>query len=626
MKLNINKLQQGGRVYFSAVANPYSNEAIQDQYQEKTTKGATSGKEKGLISDSMLKSLVENALPNEFQKFLTLMIKAENSSEKGDFNNRQDYYNMLQYANQMIQQKDYVEKVEKQSFDNDSYNEIAVNNRGYIYVTDGKKIETVHVSKYDHEKHQALTIGDLINVRKFSPNGIDDSEMINTIGNSVGLSKINDFIRGILEKLGNSDNKVEAYQNLQDILGNYAKQPSERQLKTIQGLLSVSNQLGPDAIFKTSEEYNSKDLESALQYIMGMLPRNMRNQLEADYVVSGGKYEDAGKYTINLIKTALDANNNVKYNYEIDYDKTLNKDSDKKQSSEKTHNQTMLELFFNGDLNRSTITISDTNYKNKYAMQVQGTIIPKLTTDDNKTVDNTPLSIALSGKGMGKYLDYSKTWMGYDKISEGMLNNILYTNDEVGNVWMPVDSEGNIDWNAMHSYSKSEDEIKYKEVQLGRSLTPDEKNQIHAKNRSVIQYDSNGNPTKNQNVAQFLMTHGFTIDDHVESSNTLTRELTGSEETNMRKFIKDIYKNLKKVGNVGKMQGWGWLTNTGILPDDIVQVPIFIKIRDNAAINAAHYADQGSLVKNNTLQDDMLIQQQQQSNLNFTASSQDLYN
>jgi len=52
-----------------------------------------------------------------------------------------------------------------------------------------------------------------------------------------------------------------------------------------------------DAIFKVSEGQSSKNIQDAFKYIIGMLPKNMRMQLQGKYVAElGGKYEDSGDY------------------------------------------------------------------------------------------------------------------------------------------------------------------------------------------------------------------------------------------------------------------------------------------------------------------------------------------
>jgi hypothetical protein len=118
---------------------------------------------------------------------------------------------------------------------------------------------------------------------------------------------------------------------------------------------------------------------------------------------------------------AATAANYTKISHSIDYEANINKAAGTDAEKTKTHNLTMAELLFNGDLNNTQIKITDPNYKNKFALVANGTVIPALVNDKNEAVTNAPLSLALSGRGLGKYLDFSQAYVGFDKVSEGML-------------------------------------------------------------------------------------------------------------------------------------------------------------------------------------------------------------
>jgi hypothetical protein len=72
------------------------------------------------------------------------------------------------------------------------------------------------------------------------------------------------------------------------------------------------------------------------------------------------------------------------------------------------------------------------------------------------------------------------------------------------------------------------------------------------------------------------------------------RELTGSEGSFVENEIETVYDQL------------GLEINNYNIWDDIIQVPVFIKIKDNASINASYYGKQGSLVPKTTVQQDMV--------------------
>ena len=136
-----------------------------------------------------------------------------------------------------------------------------------------------------------------------------------------------------------------------------------------------------------------------------------------------------------------------------------------------------MEMFFNQNLNNVSegITISSPTYKHGIAIKVQGNKIPALTIDGGSaTVGKGPLTALLeaNGKGMGKYLDFSKSYIGTDKVFEQQLNDVYYSHGEVANVWMPVDEQGNIDWRSVTAFSEAEDEISSKRESRAKPCCP----------------------------------------------------------------------------------------------------------------------------------------------------------
>ena len=65
---NIEKLQTGGQVFFSAVANPYSNAAVADRTATAASQSSKSGSE-GLISKELMNKLYEKGIPVDVDNF-----------------------------------------------------------------------------------------------------------------------------------------------------------------------------------------------------------------------------------------------------------------------------------------------------------------------------------------------------------------------------------------------------------------------------------------------------------------------------------------------------------------------------------------------------------------------------
>lgn len=601
MKLNIQKFAAGGQTYFSAVANPYAQQPSAEQTGASSKSSGAEDSE--LVPKAVLNELIKNGLPNDVDAFMKHVSEFEKTIDYQGVN-KNALYALLSEANRVIKQGDFLKQAETSAIQNNAIDEIAISPKSELFVIDSdSNIKKVHVSRFDSKKHHALTVGELLEYRKYAPELTQNHEIATIAGHSIGLEKIQEYISKIINTVGTSESTSEAYTDLVGLFGQAAKRPTGAQLKAMQEMYGVAEELGLDAIFKYKDTQKSKNIEQALSYVMNILPQNMKNQLIANSVAQGYSYKEAIQNAGLTIKGAFDASNDIKQDYSITYDQTLNKaakttSSQNLASSEDTRHQTTVEMFFNQDLNRGDITISDARYKNQIALVAKGTTIPSLAIDGGAGIGSGPLlnQLEAGGKGMGKYLDMNKVWMGYDRVNPEILSQVLYKGDQVANVWLPTTDDGEIDWESVTNYAEAE-----KEIELHNITDPAEKNKVHAKYGSPVQYDSNGQIIKNGKVENFMMIHGFTVD-NLNSENLLYRDVDEEREKLLTEQIDAINQQNKKGI---KMNTPGWFSN-------YVEVPIFIKIQPNAATNAAYYARQGSLVPEMSLQDDMTQQMMQQ--------------
>ena len=588
----IQKLQTGGAPTVTYSAYPSQTAAAVEK--------PTSQDKDSLISEDLLKKLQEKGIPVDVSNLLETVGDLEYQVKMGMPVSSRSVRKIEAQINRVIQQADYLEKAEERAVQNDAFGEIAVGDRGQLFTfTKNGKIQQVSLGEYDVEKHgPALTVNELIEQRKFNPTQAYDTSITTAIGNNIGMSKISEYIQKIVTSIGSSENSSEAYVDLAGIVGREAaKRPTQEQLQTIQQLYQLSQTVGMDAIFKEKSLMKSKNIQEAFGFINSILPRNMRLQMQARFVASGFSLEDSAKGVSDIIGQALLSRNDTKQSYSMDYDSSINKDSGTTKSSSKTFYQRPNEAFFDGDLNQTTITLSDNKNRNAYQMQLKGNMMPALTTDNGNAVSNLPLQIALN-ETIGKYLDKNQIYVGEEKLTEGALNNVAYSNSPVAKVYMPVDQNGNIDWAGFHAFSEAEEEIKKNNITDYR-----QKNQIHAAHHSYATYDSQGNIQETDFIKPYIMTYGYTIDDLVNDENSLTCELYGDEEQFADQLIESIYN--KKVAQsyglnkMAKKQIW----------DDIVKVPVFIKVNQFASGDAYRYGGHGSNMTPRTLQEDMIQEQ-----------------
>lgn len=592
--MKINKLATGATVNFHTVGNP-----IMAQQSETVQEPVGKSKKQELVSDSLMKELYSKGIPVDVDNISEEISDLQEREAMGFSVTAREINRLNAKINRIAQQATYLENAEQQAVKNESLGEVAVSDRGELFIQTKDGVKKVSMSEFNLEEDgPALTVNELIMNRKFNPNMAFDISLTQTIGTSVGLPKIQEYLQKVISMVGDSETSSEAYTTLASIVGREAaKKPSEEQLRSLQALKQLGEKVGFDAIFKEKDTLKSDNLKAGLEYLQKILPRNMKYQLMAQHVSAGGKYESGVDYMEEVLLNALTASNDTKVSHSVDFDAAATKFASGAGASGKTFYQTPNEALFDGDLNQTDIFLSDPRSKNSFGISLKGNVAPVLTTDNGNAVTNGSMDMVLNAT-VGKYLNYNKIYMGEQKLyGAAQLGNIAYGNDPVAQVYMPVLADGSIDWSGFHAYSLAEEQIKASGV-----TDPKQKNEIHAAMGSYVQYDDRGNIIQTDKVQPYLMTYGYTIDDNIDSSNSLAEELYGKSEDAADQLLGLIYnKNMAKKGGYKKMPGkqvW----------DDIYKVPIFIQVNQFAAQDAYRYAGHGSLMTPKTLEEDMVQQ------------------
>mgnify|MGYP006874628751 CR=1 FL=1 len=109
-----------------------------------------------------------------------------------------------------------------------------------------------------------------------------------------------------------------------------------------------------DAIFKEKNLLKQKNVQEAFEYINSILPRNMRLQMQARFVANGFSLEDSANGVSEIIGQAIMSGNDVKSQYSIDYDSTINKAGGTSSGTkmEQKRNLKAIETLVQGSLNK----------------------------------------------------------------------------------------------------------------------------------------------------------------------------------------------------------------------------------------------------------------------------------
>lgn len=606
MKINIQKFQHGGQSYY------YSTDTLAAVEAGKA--GTSSEKEEDLeiLNKEILNAITKSNMPNEVavfeQEYMQVMRKARMNLDISA-----DVARLRTMMSSILSNGKTLENAESRATTNQSLDEIAIDGKGSIYVmTADGAIDKVSYKKFDRDEHHALTYGELAQLRRVNPELINDQNVIFSIGNSVGTEVISEYILNILSKIGESESKQDAQLSLEAILHKKANM-STIDYVALKDLATLSDKIGLDALFKTTQLSSDKNLQQAWDYLLKMLPRNMEMQLIGSYIGNGGTYKDALKQKGEVIESALYMMNKHKEQFDIDsYSKDLNeaaqtkagKRTAKKDGGDKPYNEGALEMLFTGNLNHETIELSDPTSKNQYGIAVAGQSYGTLVTVKDQAVRDLPMHMALDAS-VTPFLDYSKVYLGDYKTDAANLQNVMYINDKISIVEMPVYDNGDIAWEAIKAYSEAEKRCAEQGIK-----DINQKNQMHKALGSYIQYDANGKQKCILNTQPFFRTWGYTVDDTFpgvfKQNNPLySVELTEEEEDNIYRRMKWIQsKDNRKSLNFGKINDFS-------RNDDIIKVPLFIKVDKNAATNVRYASRHGALQTSKTEEEYMAAQQGQ---------------
>lgn len=591
MRFNIRKFSVGGPSY-SAVPNPFVDDPVVKTSNVDAIK---------LVPDEVMNSLIKTGIPSDVDKFMAELAQFERDADFGLGVSKSKIYALKAKANRVVQASNYLKEAEKQAQKNGALDEVAVDANGYFFTTDEKgKISKTRMKDFDGSKMMALTVGQLLESRKYSPQLADNTNIATVVGSSVGIEKINSYIKEIINTIGSSSNVSEAYVDLATMTGkDQAKRPTEAQYQAIQGIMNEWNQLGPNAIFKDTEKLKSKNVKDAFNYILSVLPDNMRNQLYGRFVAAGGDVKDAQKHAEQIIATALNMGNDLEQESKFKYDKETTGLVNPKTATSGTRNLNVLEQLVQGSLGKRDYNLTSTKDPN-LSMTLHGTGIGALADFKNNAIPQVPLSVAI-GKALGPIIDQNHISIGSQKIHPSAFDSIVYNGQDVINIWAPVDANGDVDLERLSQFNSLLDYIKE-----SSDLTEADKIQLLNEYGFSGSFDSNGNFVGDgRNMGQFLVFTGVTSDEIVDdATNPFLEKLTGDEKDWQMEQINRIYgltnKGIKSKDAQMKFQK-GWFD----FSTDLYYAPIFMKLNPTAQTDVGAFSGEGALVKTPTYNEQM---------------------
>lgn len=525
------KYQQGGIAPFTIykpVALGGETTTSSETSTSSTTKSSKNSEELDLMKE-LFKSLQTEGLPSDvtgiYKSLNTLM------SQQKAFGNELStediaslYIQQMQQLNTIKFNKAQFDEVQKIVNEKDAGSEFAIDQYGRVAVqnVDTAKIEYKKWSEIkESDKFNPLTNNDILNLRALSPDQAFKSDLLQTASNATSMSEIAKFLKEQLPKIGNSENTIEGY----------TKQESY-EIKT--GLQLLKEAPMGDYKFSQYTKDQQKQAEKALQYLAGILPKNMKSLL---YINSDIQKTTPETLITSLVSSTLDNNS------KIEFDAV----SGKASKDSEGNNKEGLEINSAVQLLSGMSTPRDFvfNIGNGNSFHALGRI--SSINDVNETPFGADFSYSDIYKStLRKNLDLDHASFGDIPINKSLKDQIIIDNSTIVGVDLPytIDSNGRIipDFNLLNRIEKADKEI----MQLGINpeQNPQKANEIYAKHKLPIKYGANNQLTGN--YKRFAVIQATAIEDVFLNKDGLssngTLELVSDEEE-INKYLRELSKN-----------------------------------------------------------------------------------
>lgn len=548
---NTLKLNQGGGIppSVSFVGVPSSVSSFSDTYPD--TKKQEQDNPVPLLNEKMVQFLYENGIPSDVNKFLNESGLFTKNLFSNPFGNNQllQYKTILSVLPKIKSENTRLQQAIKQAEDNDAIGEIAVTDKGYVFAKDAEgNIQKKRIQQVT-DQEEILTNSDLISMRLNNPNAAFNTDLSNVIGNGIGLPKIQEYIKSVIDKLGNSVYSREGY-------------ASKRDLEILQGVKELQQ-----GIFQTSTTSKSQNrqAELAINYLLTSLPKNMLTVLQANAAQRLGENSIQGvKQIISLLVGSRLSNED---SLSLKYDSALNQTATGKGKGPDLKAPEAL-LLGMGESQWYPINIGTADY-----MHVKG-YSSMLTDKDGNSLAKGTLQDVMGGE-FGSALDWNNISMGDHFVNTAQTNKIAIDGNKIVAADLPIDQEaarkGDIKPD-MDMLRRKEEADRY--IQDNNITDQNEINQIYTQKYQLpIMYDENGKLNV-QAYKRFAVISGFAdakaFNDDAENlgTNPLLQEIT---DDNLYESVVSILKSADKEFS----SSGGWLGT------DTYQGSIYIPMVEN---------------------------------------------
>ena len=565
------------------------NVAQQQPVQQQQTK-SDDGKVKDKDLATMLKDI--DGLPNDMTQIANSISDLYSLGSSGLLP-QQDMMNL--YISSLLKvkiagfNKNEYEEAYKRATENDGLSEIGIASDGrHVYVRDinDSKIKAVNVADFmkNQRKYQAITNGELLQIRANSPQMAFNNDILRVVENGIGMEKVQSMLKSQLVDLGKSkrEGTIRAYVDDQRVIDG---------LEVIKELqqAGVPASVNLDGLYEGDfiTESQKKQAEAVTMYLYKTLPKNAQTLLQ----IRSGNVKNPIQGACELIFELVNATTSDTITGKLEYKGAYNRDGTKDSSSGTKDDSIDSNPYISmireqgGQENVPCVILTAGGTT---GMRFYGTRYSQLPRVNSDMSIDMLLSTGLQGIVQSR----DGITFGDQEIGSDKLRDVLYDNQGgvVATLPCKINKNGNkvVNLEVLDKYSKVQEDLK------GKHFTSEQEYQrAMAESLKRHQLDelidaSTGLPDYRQ-FTQFLVVAGYTTDKNIDinkDSKFIQKvDADGSLQDKLERGLSIKSGDYKEsysvdIGDKWPIFEWGY--------DDVYRASIYIPLNNNlnAAVNA----------------------------------------
>lgn len=480
---------------------------VASSQQTTVQQGTTAEKISGTVKKEIIDILKESGIPSDVNAFLmnanSFLGKSTSLSSMSLFGGTNNDYSMSdlitiqKMANEVKWNKVRYDEAVKNLDSENAWSEVATDSRGYMYVSDEEgNIKTVDPNKFDPTKQYALTNEQMLALRERSEKFAMNSTLLNSMSSAIGMKTIQEYLVGIVEKLGTSS------------IQGYASKEQDQIINGIEHLMMS----GADGYYKITDKKQARDVNAALHYLHSQLTPQMKRTLEATIAANGG---DVNKDKYNFIGMIL--TQHIDSEQAVDFDTSATKSMGLDAASKSEKSDTLAERYASGSgappATREVLMNSTSGTPLFAYTQDLGAVL----NNDGKTqLGNANLQDLFTNAYGMAIVDRRSVTFGDMLINSGDLSKIVYDGStNLKRVYLPAKNvNGRI--TPDFELAKKIDDLNKKFINEG--YTPGQIKSVLSENYPSLEYNEEMNMIVAKNSQLFLTFGAIASDDTYGSS------------------------------------------------------------------------------------------------------------